>query len=104
MPRDIVANGGRSHPASGDLSAKIAALKTLDAANRAFAPSPEEIAWSYKIIAAFDAALADGKALAVCDGKLIENLHVENAKRVVALSEAIGARSGEDPARAAAAT
>jgi citrate lyase subunit beta/citryl-CoA lyase len=78
--------------------------KTLDAANRAFAPSPEEVAWSYKIIAAFDAALADGKALAVCDGKLIENLHVENAKRVVALSDAIGARSGEDPARVAAAT
>ncbi len=78
--------------------------KTLDAANRAFAPSPEEVEWSCKIIAAFQAALAEGKALVVCDGKLIENLHVENAKRVVALSEAIAARAGADPARAAAAT
>ncbi len=33
MPRDIATNGGRSHPASGDLSAKIAALSTLDAAS-----------------------------------------------------------------------
>jgi citrate lyase subunit beta/citryl-CoA lyase len=71
--------------------------KTLEAANRAFAPSPEEVEWSYKIIAAFDAALAEGKALAVCDGKLIENLHVENAKRLVALAEAIAARETEDP-------
>jgi citrate lyase subunit beta/citryl-CoA lyase len=78
--------------------------KTLEVANRAFAPSPEEVEWSCKIIAAFQAALAEGKALVVCDGKLIENLHVENAKRVVALSEAIAARAGEDPARAAAAT
>jgi citrate lyase subunit beta/citryl-CoA lyase len=78
--------------------------KTLDAANRAFAPSPEEVEWSYKIIAAFDAALAEGKALAVCDGKLIENLHVENAKRVVALAEAIAARGAEDPTPVAAET
>jgi citrate lyase subunit beta/citryl-CoA lyase len=70
--------------------------KTLEAANRAFAPSPEEVEWSYKIIAAFDAALAEGKALAVCDGKLIENLHVENAKRLVALAESIAARGTED--------
>ena len=78
--------------------------KTLDAANRAFAPSLEEVEWSHKIIAAFQAALAEGKALAVCDGKLIESLHVENAKRIVALSEAIATRAGADPARAAAAT
>ena len=76
----------------------------LAAACTAPTPSPEEVEWSHKIIAAFQAALAEGKALAVCDGKLIENLHVENAKRVVALSEAIGARAGADPARAAAAT
>ena len=78
--------------------------KTLEVANRAFAPSPEEVEWSCKIIAAFQAALAEGKALAVCDGKLIESLHVENAKRIVALSEAIATRAGADPARAAAAT
>lgn len=78
--------------------------RTIEIANEIFAPSPEEVEWSHKIIAAFQAALAEGKALVVCDGKLIENLHVENAKRVVALSEAIGARAGADPARAAAAT
>ena len=75
--------------------------KTLEAANKAFAPAAEEVAWSHKIIAAFDAAIAEGKALAVCDGKLVENLHVENAKRLVALAEAIAARQAEEPARAA---
>ncbi|MHA1560319.1 MAG: DUF2924 domain-containing protein [Alphaproteobacteria bacterium] len=33
MPCKIVMNGGRSHPASADLSAQLAALKHLDAAS-----------------------------------------------------------------------
>ena len=31
----------------------------------------------------------EGKGVVVVDGKLVENLHVENAKRLVALAEAI---------------
>ena len=33
MPRDIVTNGGRCHPASGDLSERLTALTALDAAS-----------------------------------------------------------------------
>ena len=33
MPRDIVTNGGRCHPASGDLSERLNALTALDAAS-----------------------------------------------------------------------
>ena len=66
--------------------------KTLAAANEAFAPSDDEVAFSRKIIAAHDEAEAAGKGVVVVDGKLIENLHVENAKRLVALAEAIAAR------------
>jgi citrate lyase subunit beta/citryl-CoA lyase len=63
--------------------------KTIAKANEVFAPSQEEIDWSHKIIAAHAEASAEGKGVVVVDGKLIENLHVENAKRLVALAEAI---------------
>lgn len=65
--------------------------KQVDAANRVFAPSAEEIAWSKKIIDAFEAAEKDGKGVVLVDGKLIENLHVTNARRLVATAEAIAA-------------
>jgi citrate lyase subunit beta / citryl-CoA lyase len=63
--------------------------KTIAKANEIFAPSREEIDWSHKIIAAHAEATAAGKGVVVVDGKLVENLHVENAKRLVALSQAI---------------
>ena len=63
--------------------------KTVAAANEAFAPGAEEIAWSQKIIAAHQEAAAAGKGVVVVDGKLIENLHVESAQRTVALAEKI---------------
>ncbi|GAB4227894.1 MAG: CoA ester lyase [Kiloniellaceae bacterium] len=63
--------------------------KTIAKANEVFAPSQEEIDWSHKIIAAHAEASAEGKGVVVVAGKLIENLHVENAKRLVALSDAI---------------
>lgn len=64
----------------------------VEPANKVFAPSEGEIAWSRKIIEAFAAAEAEGKGVVLVDGKLIENLHVDNAKRVVALADAIAAR------------
>jgi citrate lyase subunit beta/citryl-CoA lyase len=66
--------------------------KQLASANEAFAPSEDEVAFSRKIIEAHAAAESEGKGVLVVDGKLIENLHVENAKRLVALAEAITAR------------
>ena len=63
--------------------------KTIAAANQAFAPSDDEIAWSRKIIDAHAAAEAAGKGVLVVDGRLVENLHVEAARRQVALAEAI---------------
>jgi citrate lyase subunit beta/citryl-CoA lyase len=66
--------------------------KTIDKANQVFAPSPEEVDWSRKIITAHAAAAAERKGVVVVDGKLIEHLHVENAHRLVALADAIAAR------------
>ena len=65
--------------------------KQIDAANRVFAPSPEEVEAARKIIAAFAEAEAQGKGVVVVDGRLVENLHVENARRALRLAEAIGA-------------
>ena len=65
--------------------------KQIDAANDAFAPSEEEVAWSRKIIAAHAEAERQGKGVLLVDGKLVENLHVENARRLVALADAIAA-------------
>ena len=65
--------------------------KTVVAANRIFAPSADAVAWSRKIIAAHAEATAQGKGVVVVDGKLVENLHVESARRLVKLAEAIAA-------------
>jgi citrate lyase subunit beta/citryl-CoA lyase len=67
--------------------------KTIEKANEIFAPSAEEIAWSERIIAAHEAAAKQGQGVVVVDGKLIENLHVENARRVVGLAAMIAERT-----------
>jgi citrate lyase subunit beta/citryl-CoA lyase len=66
--------------------------KTLEKANEIFAPTPADVAWSRRIIAAHAEALADGRGIVLVDGRLIENLHVEDARRVVALADAIAAK------------
>ncbi len=65
----------------------------VDACNRLFAPSPADVAEARKIIAAFEAARRAGQGVTVVDGKLIEALHVENARRVAALGQAIERRA-----------
>ncbi|NQV84009.1 MAG: CoA ester lyase [Rhodospirillales bacterium] len=63
--------------------------KTIAAANTAFSPPPEIIEWSKKIIVAHAEATLAGKGVVVVEGKLIENLHVMNAERLVAMAVAI---------------
>jgi citrate lyase subunit beta/citryl-CoA lyase len=74
--------------------------KTIDTANRVFAPSADEVAWSRRIIQAHADAAAQGKGVVVVDGKLIENLHVLNARRVVDLAAAIAERETDRAKRA----
>jgi citrate lyase subunit beta/citryl-CoA lyase len=66
--------------------------KTIAIANATFAPAPGEVVLARKIIAAYADATAQGQGVVVVDGRLIEQLHVENAQRIVALAEAIAAR------------
>ena len=67
----------------------------LGTANAVFAPSQAEIDLARRQIEAFDAAIAEGRAVAVVDGRIVENLHVETARRMLALADAIGAASGQ---------
>ncbi|GAA2506144.1 CoA ester lyase [Streptomyces thermolineatus] len=61
----------------------------LEAANRVFAPSEEEVERSRRVIDAFEEARREGRGVATVDGRLIENLHVDMARQVLATVEAI---------------
>jgi citrate lyase subunit beta/citryl-CoA lyase len=77
--------------------------KTIAAANRIFAPAAEEIAWARRVIVAHAEATAQGKGVVVLEGRLIENLHVAEARRVVALAGAIAALEAANAAESDAA-
>ena len=63
--------------------------KQIAAANEIFAPDPAAVEEAEKIIAAHGEAEKAGKGVVLLDGRLIENLHVENAHRLLALAAAI---------------
>lgn len=62
----------------------------LEPANRLFAPSQSEVEHAQAVIAAFDEATTQGKGVATVNGKLIENLHVADAHRILAVATAAG--------------
>lgn len=63
--------------------------KQLEPCNRVFAPSQQQVDSSRRIIEAFDQARAEGKGVATVDGRMIENMHVVDAKRILAMHQAI---------------
>ena len=60
-------------------------------ANQIFGPSPEEIDEARQRIRAYEAAISSGAGIAVLNGKLVEELHIQDAKRILALANAIEA-------------
>ena len=65
--------------------------KQVEPCNTTFAPTTQEIALSQEIITAFEAAARDGRGVVTVNGRMVENLHVEQAQRVLAVAAAIGA-------------
>ena len=63
----------------------------VEPCNELFAPSVDEIDHSRRVIAAFEEAEAEGRGVVTVDGRMIENLHVDNARRVLAVADAIAA-------------
>ena len=64
----------------------------VDPCNAAFAPAPDEVERAGRIIAAFEEAEADGRGVVTVDGRMVENLHVEQARRTLAIQAAIDER------------
>jgi citrate lyase subunit beta / citryl-CoA lyase len=63
--------------------------KQLEAANRIFAPSDDEVEHARTVIAAFEEAEREGRGVVTVNGRMVENLHVEQARDTVARAEAI---------------
>ncbi|SRR5579884_2279261 len=63
--------------------------KQIDACNEAFSPSPEEVEMARKMIAAFDLPENENKGVIQIDGRMVERLHAEMARRTVAIADAI---------------
>ena len=63
----------------------------VEPCNEAFAPSADEGELAGRIIAAFEEAEAEGRGVVTVDGRMIENLHVDEARRVLAVQAAIDA-------------
>ena len=61
----------------------------LAIANESFGPTEGALAKAREQLAAFEAVEAAGQGVAVVNGRIVENLHVETAKRLIAESEAI---------------
>ena len=63
----------------------------VEIANDVWAPTADEVDHARRVIAAFQEGLADGRGVITVDGRMIENLHVENAQRAIATADAIAA-------------
>jgi citrate lyase subunit beta / citryl-CoA lyase len=63
--------------------------KQIAIANEVFAPSDADVTWARRVITAHADAAAKGRGVVLLDGRLVENLHVEDARRVIALADSI---------------
>jgi len=63
----------------------------LDIANEVFAPTDDELELARRQIDAYEEARARGEGVAVVDGKIVENLHVDTARSILAQARAIRA-------------
>jgi len=72
--------------------------RQIAAANEVFGISDSELGRAEAILAAWDAAEQSGQGVTVVHGRLVEQLHVDEARRVVALRAAIADLEGDQQA------
>jgi citrate lyase subunit beta/citryl-CoA lyase len=66
--------------------------KQIEACNAAFSPALEEVEAARKIIAAFDLPENQGKGVIQVEGRMVERLHAEMARRTVEIADRIAQR------------
>lgn len=65
----------------------------IEPCNKAYSPSPTDVEQAHKMIAAFDQPENKGKGVVSIDGRMVERLHADMARRTVAIAEAISRSS-----------
>ena len=60
--------------------------------NESFSPSLDELDFHQRVIEEFEAAQNEGRGVLTVDGKMIENLHVDEARRAIAMAQVIADR------------
>jgi citrate lyase subunit beta/citryl-CoA lyase len=66
------------------------------ACNAAFSPNEDEVAQARNIIAAFERPENRDKGVVALDGRMVERLHADMARRTLAIHEAIAARASQE--------
>lgn len=66
----------------------------IEPCNAAFSPAAAEVAWSRTIMDAFSKPENATKGALQIEGRMVERLHAEMAKRLVAIADMIAARAG----------
>ena len=65
----------------------------IEPCNAAFSPSAAEVEWARKMIAEFDMPENKSKGVVSIDGRMVERLHADMARRTVAIAEAIAVKA-----------
>lgn len=66
--------------------------RQIEAANRAFTPAADDVAWARTIVQAFDSPENAAKGVLRVEGRMVERLHLDEARRLIAVADAIAAR------------
>ncbi|WP_423918187.1 HpcH/HpaI aldolase/citrate lyase family protein [Candidatus Poriferisodalis sp.] len=64
----------------------------VEPCNEAFSPSLDELDFHRRVMEALEVAVAEGRGVVTVDGKMVQNLHVDEARRAIALADAIEQR------------
>lgn len=67
----------------------------IDVCNEVFTPPEDDIAWAHKVLATFAKPENADKGVLQIDGSMVERLHVEMARRTLAIAKAIGRLPGQ---------
>jgi citrate lyase subunit beta/citryl-CoA lyase len=66
--------------------------RQIEAANRAFTPAADEVAWARTIVQAFGEPENAAKGVLRVEGRMVERLHLDEARRLIAVADAIAGR------------